>query len=169
MAHSMGNFVLRTMLMTDPGLAGGLDNIFSLAPDILHTDLEKDELRTAANTLTGNWFVYWAQADFVLLTLSDWANIILGREKWGGRRLGQEGPRDRRRISRKVVVQQWDAPLAEQLGSHYNWDLRQWQFHHTIHSLYWTNVAFLRNIAGNMLRSPGTIPITVHWPLPPRP
>jgi esterase/lipase superfamily enzyme len=169
MAHSMGNLLLRTMFLSQPQLAARLDNIFSLAPDILHIDLEKEEMKEAAHALSGNWFVYWAQADVILLSLSNWANIILGSEKWRGQRLGQQGPRDKRRISRKVVVQQWDAPLAQDLGSHYNWDTRQWQFNHTIHSRYWTNAPFLQNVAQNMQRHAGSNPIVKTWPLPPRP
>lgn len=168
MAHSMGNFVLRQMLIANPALARCLDNIISFAPDLLQADLQQPDLRAAADVLTGNWFVYWAQADFVLLGLSNWANIILGNEQWGGQRLGQEGPPSGV-TSQRVVAQEWDAPLAQDLGSTYNWDLREWPFNAEIHSLYWSNRPFLTNVAQNLQRAPATPPVTVNWPLPPRP
>ena len=169
MAHSMGNFVVRQMLIANPSLAQYLDNIISFGADFPYTDLERPELKATADALTGNWFVYWSQADFVLLSLSNWANIILGNEHWGGQRLGQAGPRDMRLVSPKVIAQEWDVPLAKDLGSMYNRDLREWPFNAKIHSLYWSNGPFLANVAQNLQHAPATPPITVSWPLPPRP
>ncbi len=168
MAHSMGNLVVRQTLLDNPQLAGSLDNIVSFAPDLPQTDLELPELKAATDALAGNWFVYWAQADFVLLSLSNWANIILGGEQWGGQRLGQQGPSTNATISKRVVAQEWDAPLAQDLGSSYNWNLREWPFNAKIHSLYWSNSSFLANIAQNLQRAPGAALITVSWPSPPR-
>lgn len=169
MAHSMGNLVVRQTLLDNPQLADSLDNIVSFAPDLPQTDLNRPELIDAADALAGNWFVYWAQADFVLLSLSNWANIILGSEQWGGQRLGQQGPPSNAVISKHVVGQEWDVPLAQDLGSTYNWDLREWPFNAKIHSLYWSNSSFLANVAQNLQRTSGAAPITVSWPSPPRP
>ena len=158
-AHSMGNLVVRQTLLDSPQLADVIDNIISFAPDLPQTDLERPELKAAADALSGNWFVYWAQADFVLLTLSDLANIVLGNEQWGGQRLGQQGPRVGAAISKRVVAQNWDAPLAQDLGSTYDSDLHEWPFSAKIHSLYWTDQPFLENIAQNLQRTPGATPI----------
>ena len=159
MAHSMGNLVVRQTLLDSPGLAGTLNNIVSFAPDLPQADLARPELKAAADALAGNWFVYWAQADFVLLTLSNWANIILGNEPWGGQRLGQQGPPRNASISQRVVSQNWDAPLANDLGSQYNSDLHEWPFSAKIHSLYWSDKPFLQNVSQNLLRKPGAAPI----------
>lgn len=159
MAHSMGNLVVRQTLLDSPQLADAIDNIISFAPDLPQTDLERPELKAAADALSGNWFVYWARADFVLLTLSNLANIILGNERWGGQRLGQEGPRAGAAISPKVVAQNWDAPLAQDLGSTYDSDLHEWPVSAKIHSLYWTDQPFLKNIAQNLQRTAGDAPI----------
>lgn len=166
MAHSMGNFVVREALLDNPELAGTLDNIISFAPDLPQSDLERPELIAAADALTGNWFVYWAQADFVLLTLSNLANIILGNEQWGGQRLGQESLRAGATISKRIIAQNWDPPLSKDLGSTYNSDLREWPFSAKIHSYYWTDKPFLTNIAQNLQRPPSSPPISVKWPLP---
>ena len=169
MAHSMGNFLVRTMLMGDPTLGRNLDNIISFGADILVSDLEKDELKAAADALARNWFVYWAQADLVLLSLSNWANFILGDEQWGGQRLGQQGVMHPQKVSPKVVAQDWDSPIATDIGSTYSWDLRQWQFNPQVHCQYWTDKPFLKNVADNLMRAAGTAPITINWPLPPKP
>ncbi len=158
-AHSMGNLVMSRALSLNIDLAGRLDNVISFAADLPWTELEKPALKAAANALTSNWFVYWAQADAVLETASNLANMMLGNEQWGGQRLGQAGPHDKTIISRKVIVQEWDAPLAQDLGSHYNLDLREWPFSGTIHSLYWGDDAFLANVTENLQRTPGTDPI----------
>lgn len=168
MAHSMGNFLLRTLFLENEQIAAELDNVVSFAPDMLQSDLEKDELKAAANALAGYWFVYWAQSDLILLFPSNWGNIALGNEKWRGQRLGQQGPKDKRRISRKVISQEWDAPIARDIGSQYSWDLREWPFNPGVHSKYWVDIPFLQNIAQNMLLPAGASPITVDWPLPPR-
>jgi pimeloyl-ACP methyl ester carboxylesterase len=159
MAHSMGNLVVRQTLLDRPQLADAIDNIISFAPDLPQADLERPELEAVADALSGNWFVYWAQADFVLLTLSNLANIILGNERWGGQRLGQEGPRAGVAISPKVVAQNWDAPLAQDLGSTYDSGLHEWPFSAKIHSLYWTDQPFLKNVAQNLQRTPAALPI----------
>jgi pimeloyl-ACP methyl ester carboxylesterase len=166
MAHSMGNLVVRQTLLDSPQIANTLDNIISFAADLPQSNLERPELVTAANALAGNWFVYWAQADDVLLTLSNLANIILGNEQWGGQRLGQQGPPTDGAISPRVVGQNWDPPLAKDLGSTYNCDLKEWPFSADIHSLYWKDVPFLTNVAQNLLQPPGAAPITVNWPAP---
>jgi len=163
MAHSMGNFVVSRVLTANPGLASRLDNVVSFAPDMLQSDLEQPELVAAADALAGNWFVYWAQADVVLLTASDWANILLGNEQWGGRRLGQEGPPTNGHFSRKVVTQCWDVPLSKQMGSTYNWDLREWPYSTKIHGLYWSNGPFLDNVVANVCRAEGCPPVVVDW------
>jgi pimeloyl-ACP methyl ester carboxylesterase len=165
MAHSMGNFVMREMLVENPDLVSGLDNIVSFAPDLPQSDLLRPDVEAVSDALSGNWFVYWAQADFVLLTLSNLANIILGSEQWGGERLGQQGPPDGA-ISAKVVAQNWDMPLAQDLGSTYNCDLREWPFNAKIHSLYWANKPFLQNVAANLQRASGSAPTLANWPKP---
>lgn len=159
MAHSMGNLVVRQTLLGNPHLADTLDNIVSFAADLPQADLERPELIAAADALSGNWFVYWAQADAVLESLSNWANIVLGNEPWGGQRLGQQGPPDDSAVSKRVVAQNWDAALAQDLGSTYNSDLHEWPFSTKIHSLYWANTPFLENVAHNLQRSPGAAPI----------
>jgi hypothetical protein len=165
LVHSMGNLLMRTVLEANPCLAGQLANVLSLAPDLPHTDLERPGLKAAGDALKGKWFAYWAQADLILLTLSDYANIILGSELWGGQRLGQQGPaHPAPLISQNVVTQQWDAPLAKQIGYQYNWDLGEWPHSFATHSAYWTNMEFLKNIVQNIQRAPGVAPITVDWP-----
>jgi pimeloyl-ACP methyl ester carboxylesterase len=166
MAHSMGNFVLRETLLDNPDLAGTLDNIVSFAPDLPQADLLRPDVTAIGDALSGNWFVYWAQADFVLMTLSNLANIILGHEQWGGQRLGQQGPPDDGAISAKVVAQNWDMPLAQDLGSTYNCDLREWPFSAKIHSLYWSDKPFLQNVAANLQRTPRSAPTLANWPAP---
>jgi pimeloyl-ACP methyl ester carboxylesterase len=168
MAHSMGNLVVRTMLLANPNFAKKIDNIISFGADILSSDLQLPDLKKAADSLRGNWFVYWAQADLVLLQLSNYANIMLGNEKWGGQRVGQVGP-PKADISDKVVGQEWDSPLADDIGTYYSWDLRLWRHNPSIHSAYWRDVPFLKNVCENLLRKKGTTPITINWPLPPRP
>lgn len=162
MAHSMGNFVMSRVLMANPALAGKLDNIVSFAPDMLQSDLGRPELIAAADALPGNWFVYRSQADVVLLTASDWANILLGNEQWRGRRLGQDGPPPDGKYSDKVVAQCWDVPLASQLGSSYNQDLKEWPFSMKIHGLYWSNGPFLDNVVANLNRKPGAAPVVTN-------
>ena len=159
MAHSMGNLVLCEALIVNPELPKRLDNIISFAADLPYTELEKPALKAAADALGGNWFIYWAQADIVLMTASNYANLLLGNERWGGQRLGQQGPRDQSLISQKVVVQEWDAWLAKDLGSEYNGDLHEWPFSGKIHSLYWSNDAFLTNVVANVQRATGSKPI----------
>jgi len=166
MAHSMGNFVMREMLVENPGLASALDNIVSFAPDLPQADLERPDVKAAGDALSGNWFVYWAQADFVLMTLSNLANIILSNEQWDGQRLGQQGPPDDGTISAKVVAQNWDMPLAKDLGSTYNCDIREWPPNAAIHSLYWKDKPFLQNVAANLQRTSGRAPILANWPAP---
>ena len=168
MAHSMGNLVVRTALLANLSFAKKIENIVSFGADILSSDLRLPELKKAADHLRGNWFVYWAQADLVLLQLSNYANIILGNEKWGGQRLGQAGP-PKTGVSDKVIAQEWDSPLADDIGTYYSWDLRLWRHNPAIHSAYWHDAAFLKNVSSNLLRKKGTKPITVDWPLPPRP
>lgn len=169
LAHSMGNFVVSRVLMMNPSLASRLDNIISFAPDILQTDLERPEVVEAAAALAGCWFIYWAQADFILLTASDWANILLGSEQWGGWRLGQEGPRWKVDYGPKVRFQCWDVPLAKQMGSTYKWDIKEWPPSMKIHGLYWSNAPFLDDMVKNFSRPLGAPPVLQDWPMPPQP
>ena len=91
MAHSMGNLVMCQALSLNPSLAERLDNIISFAADVPYGELERPEMKTAADALAGKWFVYWAQADFVLMTASNYANMLVADEQWGDQRLGQAG------------------------------------------------------------------------------
>lgn len=159
MAHSMGNLVMCRTLEAGTSIPEQLDNVISFAGDVPDTELEKPNLKAAADALAGNWFVYWAQADIVLMTASDIANVILGNQQWGGERLGQNGPHDKALISSKVIVQEWDAKLADDLGSHYNEDIREWPFSGKIHSLYWGDDDFLNNVVQNVQRMLGRKPI----------
>lgn len=159
MAHSMGNLVMCRTLAANALIPEQLDNVISFAADVPDTELEKPTLKAATDALGGNWFVYWAQADIVLMTASDIANMLLGNQQRGEERLGQNGPHDQALISSKVVVQEWDAELAQDLGSHYNEDLREWPFSGDIHSLYWGDDGFLKNVVQNVQRTLGSQPI----------
>jgi hypothetical protein len=164
MAHSMGNYVMRTMIQSSGAIMGGLSNIVSFAPDLLANDLEIPALKTAADGLKGNWFVYWSQADAVLLA-SNWGNILIGGEQWGGQRLGQQGPANPPpAISTRVVAQKWDSPLAADLGSQYNTDIQEWPFSIQIHSMYWEDKDFKANVAQNLVKADVKPPlITQSW------
>jgi pimeloyl-ACP methyl ester carboxylesterase len=147
MAHSMGNLIVSRVLMQQPDLAKRLDNLISFAPDILQSDAENPELEASINCLQGKWYIYWAQADILLLTASDLANMFLGNERWGGKRLGQEGPRTGADYGDKVVFRNWDEQLSKVVHNPYNPDTKEWKFTVATHAAYLVDPQFMKDVS----------------------
>jgi len=166
LAHSMGNFVATRALMSNPALASRLTDIYSFAPDILQTDVLRPELIAAGNALQGRWFVYWAQSDMILMTASNWANILLGTEVAGQDRLGQAGPPLGGGYSANLVPQQWDGYMAMINDTNYDPTLGQWKSSAFTHTGYWDSPAFWQNVALNLQRPPLGDPIIAPQPCP---
>ncbi len=166
LAHSMGNFVLTRALMENSALAGRLTDIYSFAPDILQTDLERDDLRAAADALHGLWFVYWAKSDMVLMTASDWANILLGTETLGQERLGQAGLQAGGTYSSSVIPQQWDPFLAEVGVTSFDDTTENWRSSMGTHMGYWKSPEFWQNVAQNLNRKDESTPVIAPQPQP---
>jgi pimeloyl-ACP methyl ester carboxylesterase len=166
LAHSMGNFVMTRALMSNQNLAARLTDIYSFAPDILQSDLLLPDLIAAGNALQGKWFVYWAASDMILLTASNWANVLLGTEKFGQDRLGQAGPPPQGGYSQNVVPQQWDAFLAMISDTSYNVSIGHWTASMSTHTGYWDSPAFWQNVALNARRANLNTPITTPVPTP---
>jgi len=150
MAHSMGNFVVTRALMGNSSLASRITNLVSFAPDILQTDVEHPQTQPVIQNLMGQWYIYWAQADMILMTASNWANILLGTETYGQERLGQVGLRPNVTYSKKIVAVQTDEMLSEVGATSYDDTLNRWRSSMLVHCAYWRSPEFLQGVADNV-------------------
>jgi len=56
---------------------------------------------------------FWAQSDMILMTASNWGNILMGTETYGQDRLGQAGLRPSVKTSAKVKAIEADEMLSQ--------------------------------------------------------
>ncbi|HVM60189.1 MAG TPA: alpha/beta hydrolase [Verrucomicrobiae bacterium] len=147
LAHSMGNFVATRALMDDPSVASRITNFISFAPDILQSDVDLPQLQSCVDNMAGKWCVNWAQADMILMTASNWANMFLGTERYHGDRLGQVGLRPNVDYGDKITAQECDQMLSDVGATSFDQTLGEWRSSTEVHCAYWRCPEFMKSVA----------------------